>query len=73
MSGFLKHFDFEEGKQNLATKFVPTYKLGISYWPYANFIAYQFFPFHLRQPVIDVLAYIYAVALSFLINQKLNL
>ena len=40
MSGFLKRFDFDEGVENLKTKFVPTYKLGMSYWPYANFIAY---------------------------------
>ena len=40
MTGFLKHLDTTEANLNWNNKFIPAFKLGICYWPYANFIAY---------------------------------
>ena len=68
--GFLKELEVQDGIDYWQLKFIQTFQLGMCFWPCANFIAYHFFPFHKRQPVLDSMAFMYSIALSYLVNSK---
>lgn len=57
-------------KENIQNKLYNTMKFAVCYWPFINFIAYHYLPFHWRYACFDFFSLIYAVGLSFINNSR---
>ena len=72
MTAYLKTFDKEIALNNLKTKYKKAVSMGIICGPVINFVAYHFFPFHLRYLCFDFFAFIWAIILSLINNNYLK-
>ena len=45
---YLRTYDVNDSKKAIESKFWPTFDLSIKYWPFMNFVVYQWVPCHMR-------------------------
>ena len=70
-TGFIRSgFSKEKAVENVNKKIYNTMKFAVMYWPFINFIAYHYLPFHWRYACFDFFSLIYAIGLSFINNSR---
>ena len=70
-TGYIRSgFKVEGAVDNFNQKIYNTMKFAVCYWPFINFIAYHYLPFHLRYACFDFFSLVYAIGLSFINNSK---
>ena len=72
-SGYLRNYKWQEGIDNFNEKVWPGLKLSVLFWPPAYFLAYRFIKGGLLLPVMNVQAFVFAVLLSYLNNNQINM
>ena len=68
-SGYLRNFSLEEGKQNMRLRLKDSLTISLCYWPWVNMVAYQWVSYEVRLPFMNVMAFIYAIMLSYINNR----
>ena len=71
-TAYIRDRKVESGIQNVKDKFWYQFNWSLRYWPFALFTAYQFVPYHVRLPFTNCLAYVWAVFLSYINNNKIG-
>ena len=64
------NFDKSAGVKNVRNNLYKTLCAAACFWPFVNFIAYHYLPFHLRYACFDFFSFIYAVGLSCINNKN---
>ena len=70
ITAFFKNYDKKEALQNLKAKYLKTLTFAACFSPLVYFIAYNYFPFHLRYLCFDFFGFIYSVILSLINNHS---
>ena len=72
LTSYLKEQSKQYALENWSLRFMLTYKLAACYWPFFNFVAYHFAPFHLRYLCFDIFSLVYAIGLSLINNRVMK-